>query len=63
MQENLFYTVPPGALEAYRKAIDSHFLHFEVRTCQQVCYTCYNEFICRSYVGIAYSLGGQLDIK
>ncbi|KAI3694379.1 hypothetical protein L1987_77344 [Smallanthus sonchifolius] len=27
--ENLFYTVPPGAIEAYRKAIDSHFLHFE----------------------------------
>ncbi|KAJ0779613.1 putative transcription factor MYB-HB-like family [Helianthus annuus] len=28
-EENLFYTVPPGAIEAYRKAIDSHMLHFE----------------------------------
>ncbi|KAK1408562.1 hypothetical protein QVD17_40443 [Tagetes erecta] len=28
-EDNLFYTVPPGAVEAYRKAIDSHFLHFE----------------------------------
>ncbi|KAI7735698.1 hypothetical protein M8C21_032258 [Ambrosia artemisiifolia] len=28
-EENLFYTVPPGAIEAYRKAIVSHLLHFE----------------------------------
>ncbi|KAL8208417.1 hypothetical protein R6Q57_007829 [Mikania cordata] len=28
-EENLFYTVPPGAIEAYRNAIDSHLLHFE----------------------------------
>ncbi|XP_071701548.1 chromatin modification-related protein EAF1 A-like isoform X2 [Rutidosis leptorrhynchoides] len=28
-EENLFYTVPPGAIEAYRKAIDSHLLQFE----------------------------------
>ncbi|KAK9075980.1 hypothetical protein SSX86_004310 [Deinandra increscens subsp. villosa] len=33
-EENLFYTVPPGAIEAYRKAIDYHFFHFEVKTCQ-----------------------------
>ncbi|XP_024966252.1 chromatin modification-related protein EAF1 B-like isoform X3 [Cynara cardunculus var. scolymus] len=28
-EENLFYTVPPGAIEAYRKAIESHLLQFE----------------------------------
>ncbi|KAI3742045.1 hypothetical protein L1987_59724 [Smallanthus sonchifolius] len=28
-EENLFYTVPPGAIEAYRKAIDSHLQQFE----------------------------------
>ncbi|XP_071726711.1 chromatin modification-related protein EAF1 B-like isoform X2 [Rutidosis leptorrhynchoides] len=28
-EENLFYYVPPGAVEAYRKAIDSHLLQFE----------------------------------
>ncbi|GJT09919.1 chromatin modification-related protein EAF1 B-like protein isoform X1 [Tanacetum coccineum] len=30
-EENLFYQVPPGAIEAYRKAIDSHLLQFEVK--------------------------------
>ncbi|KAJ0796589.1 putative transcription factor MYB-HB-like family [Helianthus annuus] len=28
-EENLFYTVPPGAIEAYRKAIDSHLQQLE----------------------------------
>ncbi|KAL8191882.1 hypothetical protein R6Q57_028613 [Mikania cordata] len=28
-EENLFYTVPAGAIEAYRKAIDSHLQYFE----------------------------------
>ncbi|KAI7748261.1 hypothetical protein M8C21_000375 [Ambrosia artemisiifolia] len=28
-EENLFYTVPPGAIEAYRKAIVSHLQQFE----------------------------------
>nr|XP_043619256.1 chromatin modification-related protein EAF1 B-like isoform X2 [Erigeron canadensis] len=28
-EENLFYMVPPGAIEAYRKAIDSHLQQFE----------------------------------
>ncbi|CAH1432639.1 unnamed protein product [Lactuca virosa] len=27
--ENLFYTVPPDAIEAYRKSIESHLLRFE----------------------------------
>ncbi|XP_068479733.1 chromatin modification-related protein EAF1 B-like isoform X5 [Phaseolus vulgaris] len=28
-EENLFYEVPPTAMEIYRKAIESHFHHFE----------------------------------
>ncbi|RZB60285.1 Chromatin modification-related protein EAF1 A [Glycine soja] len=28
-EENLFYEVPPTAMETYRKAIESHFLQFE----------------------------------
>ncbi|KAK1420606.1 hypothetical protein QVD17_22328 [Tagetes erecta] len=28
-EENLFYTVPPGAIEAYKKAIDSHLQQFQ----------------------------------
>ncbi|CAJ1949473.1 unnamed protein product [Sphenostylis stenocarpa] len=28
-EENLFYEVPPTAMETYRKAIESHFHHFE----------------------------------
>ncbi|PWA63092.1 HAS subgroup [Artemisia annua] len=28
-EENLFYTVPPGAVEAYRKSIESHLLQCE----------------------------------
>ncbi|XP_019450094.1 PREDICTED: chromatin modification-related protein EAF1 B-like isoform X1 [Lupinus angustifolius] len=28
-EENLFYTVPPTAMEAYRKSVESHFLQFE----------------------------------
>ncbi|XP_020218821.1 chromatin modification-related protein EAF1 B isoform X2 [Cajanus cajan] len=28
-EESLFYTVPPTAMEAYRKSIESHFLQFE----------------------------------
>ncbi|GJT69004.1 HAS subgroup protein [Tanacetum coccineum] len=28
-EENLFYTVPPGAIEAYRKSIESHLLQCE----------------------------------
>ncbi|RZC00320.1 Chromatin modification-related protein EAF1 A isoform B [Glycine soja] len=28
-EENLFYTVPPTAMEAYRKSIESHFLQYE----------------------------------
>jgi len=29
-QESLFYTVPPTAMEMYRKSIESHFLQYEV---------------------------------
>nr|GEV81608.1 hypothetical protein [Tanacetum cinerariifolium] len=29
-EENLFYTVPPGAIEAYRKSIESHLLQCEI---------------------------------
>lgn len=32
MQENLFYAVPPGAIDAYRKSIGSHLLQCEVNT-------------------------------
>ncbi|CAL0328210.1 unnamed protein product [Lupinus luteus] len=28
-EENLFYSVPPTAMEAYRKSVESHFLQFE----------------------------------
>ncbi|KAE9618018.1 putative nucleoplasmin ATPase transcription factor MYB-HB-like family [Lupinus albus] len=28
-EENLFYTVPPTATEAYRRSVESHFLQFE----------------------------------
>ncbi|XP_028797156.1 chromatin modification-related protein EAF1 B isoform X2 [Neltuma alba] len=28
-EENLFYTVPPMAIEAYRKSVESHFLQLE----------------------------------
>ncbi|XP_028214142.1 chromatin modification-related protein EAF1 B-like isoform X3 [Glycine soja] len=28
-EESLFYTVPPTAMEAYRKSIESHFLQYE----------------------------------
>ncbi|XP_019413028.1 PREDICTED: chromatin modification-related protein EAF1 B-like isoform X2 [Lupinus angustifolius] len=28
-EENLFYTVPPTSMEAYRKSVESHFLKFE----------------------------------
>ncbi|KAK4270225.1 hypothetical protein QN277_023287 [Acacia crassicarpa] len=28
-EENLFYTVPPLAVDAYRKSVESQFLHFE----------------------------------
>lgn len=37
-QENLFYTVPPGAIEAYRKAIDSHLQQIKVNTCKRLYY-------------------------
>nr|GEZ62513.1 chromatin modification-related protein EAF1 B-like isoform X1 [Tanacetum cinerariifolium] len=30
-EENLFYTVPPGAVEAYRKSIESYLLQCEVK--------------------------------
>lgn len=29
-QENLFYAVPSGAMETYRKSIESHLVQFEV---------------------------------
>ncbi|CAH1433907.1 unnamed protein product [Lactuca virosa] len=32
MQDNLFYTVPPGAIEAYMKEIESHLLQSEGST-------------------------------
>ena len=46
MQENLFYTVLPGAIEAYRKSIESHLLQIEVKTLlkngiTEVCYICF----------------------
>ncbi|KAA8543485.1 hypothetical protein F0562_021020 [Nyssa sinensis] len=28
-EENLFYTVPPGAMETYKKSIESHLLQYE----------------------------------
>jgi len=46
-QESLFYTVPPTAMETYRKSIESYFVLCEVNLLSYICSNFITICICR----------------